>query len=408
VTANAQRKACEATADANRHPSTTKAPPSAVHRALGVLSTLSIAAALPAFGCSTLGYVAQATRGQFELARAARPLNEVLADDKTPPRTRELLSDVVLVKQFARQRGLRVAGNYEQYVELPRDYPVWFVNASAPLAFQPVTFSFPILGSFPGLAWFAEADADRFAAGLRARGYDVHKRGVGAFSTGGWLDDPVVWTMLSSSPAALGYLINTILHESVHATVLVKNQQYFNESLASFVADRMTDEFMKARFGSSEPAALQAYKNTGRWGQTRAQQLSSVYQELDQVYQSQEPDATKRTKKEEILDRAVARYKLRERPNNASLIGFRLYQVGGADFSALHTACGGNWRRFLNAVSQLPSSAFGQPQQSEIGPTLQALAERGCPDREISLERDSKPRFRSKQRRRLRRIWHRD
>ena len=56
-------------------------------------------------------------------------------------------------RRFAWQNGLRVSGNYEKYVELDREYPIWFVNASHPLAFRARTFSFPIVGSFPGLVF---------------------------------------------------------------------------------------------------------------------------------------------------------------------------------------------------------------------------------------------------------------
>lgn len=369
---------------------------------VGVGGALGLAA-----GCSTVRYASQATLGQFELAAAARPVSEVLADPKTPARTRELLRAVTDVRAFARERGLRVAGNYEQYVELDRKYPVWFVNASHPLAFAPKVFSFPIIGSFPGLSWFQEEDAERFAARLRAQGYDVHKRGVSAFSTGGWLDDPLVWSMFSRSPAALGFLVNTILHESVHATVLIKDQQYYNESLASFVADTMSREYFEARYGQNS-SFWRTYQERRAFGRKRAKQLNALYQQLDAVYRSPLLAEEKRRRKAALIDAATEKLRLRSRPNNASLIGFRLYQVGGADFSALLTACAGRWRRFWTAVSEVSPEAFGRPQQPDFEPVLAALTRKGCPHRLFPVERPRRTVWRSKQRRRLRRIWHRD
>lgn len=357
-------------------------------------------------GCSSLRYASQAAVGQFQLAAAARPVPEVLADPTTPARTRELLRAVADVRAFAAARGLHVAGNYEQYVELDRNYPVWFVNASHPLSFSPKVFSFPIIGSFPGLSWFREEDAERFAAGLRARGYDVHKRGVSAFSTGGWLDDPLVWSMFSASPAALGFLVNTIVHESVHATVLIKDQQYYNESLASFVGDNLAREYFEARYGQDAPPWL-AYQRRRAFGRQRAKQLNELYQQLDSVYRSALPAPRKRQRKRALIDAAVERLELRARPNNASLIGFRLYQVGGPDFSALLAACGGQWRRFLTAVSEVSPDAFGRKQQPDFEPVLSELTRVGCPQRLFPLERSRRTVWRSKQRRRLRRIWHR-
>src|SRR6185436_17089338 len=119
-------------------------------RLLRLLSVCLLVALLS--GCSTLSYVAQAAAGQWELVSAARPIPAVLADPNTSEQTRELLREVERVRYFGWQRGLKVGASYRKYVQLDRDYPIWFVNASAPLAFRAKVFSFPIVGSFPGLA----------------------------------------------------------------------------------------------------------------------------------------------------------------------------------------------------------------------------------------------------------------
>jgi predicted aminopeptidase len=365
-----------------------------------VLCLLCIAAAHSA--CTSLHFVTQAAAGQLELAGAARPIPDVLADPKTAPRTRELLSEVVYVKRYARLNGLKVAGNYEKYVELDRDFPIWFVNASHPLAFRPKTFSFPIIGSFPGLAWFDEEDAKDFAAELEREGWDVNIRGVSAFSTGGWFDDPIVWSMLSSSPAAVGFLVNTVIHESVHATVLVKDEQYFNESLASYIADTMTDQYLRARFGPSSPE-LSMYVDANERSRVRAAELNGVYQALESVYTSKATRAEKLARKREIIDQLVASMRLAKRPNNATLIGFRLYQVGGDEFSSLYGACAQNWRRFLTAVSRVSAEDFGTPQRQDFGPVMAKVAAAGCPHElfPISPETHERWRWRSKQRERI-------
>jgi predicted aminopeptidase len=302
-----------------------------------------------------------------------------------------------------------VSGNYEQYVELDREYPIWFVNASHPLAFRARVFSFPIVGSFPGLAWFDKKDAEKFRDSLIAEGLDVNMRGVSAFSTGGWFDDPIVWSMLSDAPGALASLVNTVLHESLHATVLIKDQQYFNESLASFVGDTMAGQYLQARSGEVMPAELRAYLQARHFGQLRAQQLNAVYQRLDAVYKSDLPDAEKYKQKEQIIDELVREMRLVTRPNNATLIGFKLYQVGRDDFSALYAACGNNWRRFLTAAASLKSEDFGQPQRAEFGPVVDALRLRGCPTELFPIEPFHTPdrRWRSKQRRRIEKIRQR-
>jgi predicted aminopeptidase len=353
-------------------------------------------------GCSTLRYVAQAASGQWELVSAARPIPAVLADPRTSDQTRELLSEVESVRRFAWQQGLKVGSNYQKYVVLERDYPIWFVNASAPLAFRAKVFSFPIVGSFPGLAWFDKRDAERFRDQLSQHGWDVNMRGVSAFSTGGWFADPIVWSMLSKSPGAVASLINTVLHESVHATVLIKDQQFFNESLASFIADTMTGQYLQHTTGEVMPRELRASLSGKKFGQQRAKQFNAFYQELDAVYTSQLPDNEKYARKREIIDRMVKELRLTQRPNNAMMIGFRLYQVGGPNFSALYEACGYNWRRFLSAVSSVSTPDFGREQSAEIGPVLDRLRQRGCPTQLFPIEpfERSDWRWKSKQRRR--------
>jgi predicted aminopeptidase len=354
-------------------------------------------------GCSTLSYVAQAAGGQWELAAAARPIPEVLEDPATPPLTRRLLAEVESVRRFAWQNGLDVSGNYENYVELSREYPIWFVNASQPLAFRARLFSFPIIGSFPGLAWFDKANAERFRDSLASKGLDVNMRGVSAFSTGGWFDDPIVWSMLSESPGALASLVNTVLHESLHATVLIKDQQYYNESLAAFVGDTMAAHYLQARSGEQMPAELRAYLTNRRLGELRAKRLNEVYQRLDAVYSSRVPDAEKYARKAAIIDELMRDMRLVNRPNNATLIGFKLYQVGRDDFSELFAACGHDWRRFLTAAASLKSEDFGQEQRAEFGPVVSALRARGCPTEVRPLEPFAMPdrRWRSKEQRRI-------
>jgi len=347
--------------------------------------------------------VAQAAGGQWELVSEARPIPEVLADPKTSDQTRDLLSEVEKVRLYAWQRGLKTGTNYRKYVELDREYPIWFVNASAPLQFRAKVFSFPIVGSFPGLAWFDKKNAETFRDRLSKQGWDVNMRGVSAFSTGGYFPDPIVWSMLSKSPGAEASLINTVLHESVHATVLIKDQQFFNESLASFIADTMTGEYLQYTTGQAMPAELHAYLYAKEVGQQRVKQFNGFYQELDAVYGSEAPDAEKYARKKQIIDRLVKELRLANRPNNATLIGFRLYQVGGPNFTALYDACGHNWRRFLSAVSSVATPDFGQEQSSEIGPVLDRLRERGCPARLFPIEPFEKGdwRWKTKQRRRV-------
>lgn len=332
-------------------------------------------------GCSGIVYVTQAAAGQFDLWNRATDIDEVLADPSLPQGTRLLLLEVAHIKAFAAQRGLRMRGNYEQYVaasaDSSREFVVWFVNASAPLAFEPKLFSFPIVGSFPGLSWFSQRAAEEFADHLRAENWDVNVRGVRAYSTGGWFDDPILWTMFADGANALGYLSNLILHESVHATVLVKGQQYFNESLASFVADSLTPIYLARRYGS-ESEVVANYRLASERFERKMKLLLSAYTELDSLFQSSSTDAQKLRLKRQIYARLARDVEAEAELNNATLIGVQLYRVGTPEFQWLLDSCGRDWPRFMAAVSSLRTEHFGVEQQPDFAPVIAALASGGC------------------------------
>lgn len=268
--------------------------------------------------------------------------------------------------------------NYETFVELGRQYVVWFVNASAPLAFEPRTYTFPLVGSFPGLSWFSEERAREFAAELSAAGWDVNVRGVTAFSTGGWFDDPVLSSMFVDHPAQTGLLVNVLLHESLHATVLVQNEQYFNESLASFVADTLTPEYLVAYYGSASREFWE-YQRAVNDARKREKVLGLAFERLRQTYEDESvDDAVKAAYKAHVMSFIEQSVYNENPPNNATLIGFQLYHQGDAEFSQLLAACSYDWPRFLASFGGLSRGHFGAPQTPEIGAVVARIAQNGC------------------------------
>ena len=328
-------------------------------------------------GCTTVQFLSQAAAGQWRLSTSGVPIDEAAKDSALPQQTRGYLREIPKVRSYASDQGLLVGDNYQDFLQLDEDFVVWFVNASAPLAFVPKVFEFPIVGSFPGLSWFHQADAEAFAQSLREEGWDVGVRGVRAFSTGGFFTDPLLSSMLPSDPVAIAFLVNVLLHESVHATVLVPDQQFFNESLASFVADRMTPEYLDARYGPGSHQ-LQVYRQRKLYGVWYTSWLVSAYKSLDKLYRSSVPIESKLRRKKHFMQAIQKWLNMKEEPNNASLIGAQLYHVGTDSFKALLDACGGQWPKFLAAAGSLRTDHFQAEQTPVIDPALYALAKRGC------------------------------
>jgi predicted aminopeptidase len=308
-----------------------------------------IAAAALLNGCFASHYLAQAARGQIELLDKRRPIEAVLGDPAQPPHVRTLLAEVAGIKRFAEARGLKATRNYTRYVDLKRDAAVWVVSASAPLAMRPQTWWFPIVGRVPYLGWFRLADAQRFAFELQKKKLDVNLRPAAAYSTLGFFDDPILSTMLSKDRGALFELVNTILHESLHATFYVPQRTDLSESVASFVGDELTRDWIDERYGRGS-AERARYDQADASGRARLQKMLAAKGALQRLYASELSDQEKLEQKGEILGRLRFELKTKRVINNATLMELSNYASGQEELGALLACTGRDWPKFLAAL----------------------------------------------------------
>lgn len=339
-----------------------------------VVVAVLLAASIGSSGCLYTEYVAQAAHGQFELLSKSRPIDEVVNDTDTPTRVAMLLAEIPEIKTYGRSYGLKIRKNYERYSSLGRPAAVWFTAAADPVSFTPRKWCFPIVGCFAGLGWFDEDDAVRFTLDMEAKGYDAIVRPASAYSTGGWFPDPVLSTMLGGGDDALPELANVILHESVHATVLINDQSFFNESLASYVADSLTDFWITQRFGAGSPEDV-AWTLGQALHLPRVARMLAAYKSLKAVYDSKKTRNEKLAEKAKIIDQLVADLSMRKRPNNASLTEVRVYNGGAAPLLLAHRVCG-DLRSLVEAAKTLSRSDFTKPLQEDLTPIGKLLGER--------------------------------
>lgn len=327
-------------------------------------------------GCSSImpRYIAQAAYGQLDLLGRARPIDKVVADPATPIRTAALLAEIPEIKDYGRSYGLHIRNNYSTYTALGRPAAVWFVGASDPVAFRPLHWCFPIAGCFAGVGWFDEDDAIEHKKQLDARGLDVVLRPAAAYSTGGWFPDPVLSSMLGGGDDALPELANVILHESVHATVLVPDEPFFNESFASYIADALTNRWIELHFGPGSPEELAWTLGQAVRGPRTARVLDT-YEQLKKLYASNLPKSQKLAEKARIIDELVADLKLKRRPNNATLTETRVYNGGVEPILAAHRACG-DLRSLVEAGRTLTRKDFAKTLQEDLTPIGKVLGER--------------------------------
>jgi predicted aminopeptidase len=333
-----------------------------------------VAGALGSSGCLMTRYLAQAGAGQLDLLGRARPIDEVVRDPETPARTAMLLAEIPAIKEYGRSYGLSVRRNYTRYVEVGQPGVVWFVGAADPVKFKPRKWCFPIAGCFAGLGWFDEDEAVQHKQQLDKLGYDTIVRPASAYSTGGWFPDPVLSTMLGGGDGAFPGLANVVLHESVHATVLVPDQPFFNESFATYVADALTDHWIDDRFGPGSPEEL-AWTLGQALHLARVSRLLDAYTQLKKLYDGPLSREAKLQQKAKIIDDLVDDLKLRRRPNNATLTETRVYNGGVAPLIVAHRACG-DLRKLVLAGRTLTRADFTKTLQEDLAPVGRVLAER--------------------------------
>lgn len=153
------------------------------------------------------------------------------------------------MRSFAAELGLDVGGQYTSYVDWPGDRVVTTVVATRPGEIEAHGFWFPLIGRVPYKGFFDPGRAEREAEELAAKGLDTCLVPVVAYSTLGWMEDPLT-APLARSPK----LAETLIHELLHATVFVASEPDFNEGLATFIGQEGVVRFIAERNGAQASA----------------------------------------------------------------------------------------------------------------------------------------------------------
>lgn len=314
-------------------------------------------------GCSTFGYYAQSISGHLAMLRAARPIPEVVADPATSEALRQRLQRAQQIRAFASaQLALPDNSSYTEYADLRRPYVVWNVFATRELSLELKQWCYPVVGCAGYRGYFERDAAERAAEALRAEGYEVNVAGVPAYSTLGWLPDPLLNTFIGGSE---GQLASMIFHELAHQVVFVGGDTTFNESFATAVER----EGVRRWLALNDDAVLrQSYAEFARRRQQFVDLLLKYRDLLDALYKGAAPDETKRSGKQRLFAELKAEYaELRsawggfagydrffaQDLTNAHLASIGAYNALVPAFDALLARSGGEFPRFYDEVRRL-------------------------------------------------------
>ncbi len=208
--------------------------------ALPAAMALALIAVAAFFSCSP-GFVARAAWEEAQILWNRQPFEDVLNDAGLDMETRSKLELVVQARSFARRDlKLDVGNSYTSFTRLDRDTLALVLSASPIDELAAYTWWFPIVGRVPYKGFFDLGEAEAEAQLFRERGYDTYIRSTSAFSTLGWLPDPLLSTALDRDSIGI---VETVIHELTHNTLWVSGHVKFNESLANFVGSVGAIEF---------------------------------------------------------------------------------------------------------------------------------------------------------------------
>lgn len=333
-------------------------------------------------GCASLPYYTQALAGQIELSRKARPVQDVITAPDTPPATIQRLKWATLMRDFAsRELYLPDNASYRNYADLQRPYVVWNVVATPEFAFTPKTECFPIAGCLSYQGFFDQPMAQQHAQQLQQQGYDVWLYGVSAYSTLGWIDDPLLNTFTRYSDINMARLI---FHELAHQVVYVQDDSAFNEAFATAVELEGTKRWIDA-YGT--PAQRQQLQQSEQGRELFRGLLANTRQQLETLYAQPLPVEEKRRQKAQQLEALASSYRQLQQesphtkgydhwfqplPNNAHFASLATYHRLVPAFQALLQQAGNEWPRFYQQVKQLAQQPRAEREQQ-----LQALLDSG-------------------------------
>ncbi len=303
--------------------------------------------------------------GQLGLLTRQKRVDTILNQDTLSEQDQQKLRLALDVRQFAMDHiGLNADSSYTKFVDVGRPYVVYGLSAAPKDALKPYTWRFPIVGRVPYKGYFKKELALREAKALQKQGYDTYVRGVRAYSTLGYFNDPLLSTMLGYHEFSL---INTIIHELVHRTVWIDGSVSFNETFANFVANRGVVAYLTHRDGANTPSH-QLYQNIESDRNVFRAYMLDIVSQLEALYREPISRETKLARREAIFEAARTNYpsvfpKMKTRSyrkyfegrqlNNAVMLSFRRYNRDMSFFEDALAKNGGDLRQMVASLKKL-------------------------------------------------------
>ena len=200
-------------------------------------------------GCD-ISYLGHVSYNQIALLNKRVPIEDALEKYSFTEEEKKKLKLVPELKTFAK-KNLKMDINediYSTYVQLDGPYVTYVLRVSHAYELKSYLWDFPVIGAAPYKGFFEKEKAEEAAKAFPPDKYDTLVRGVSAYSTLNWFNDPILSSMLSYSESSF---VVTIFHELAHTVLFFKDNVNFNERFAEFVGRKAAELFYLNREGES-------------------------------------------------------------------------------------------------------------------------------------------------------------
>ncbi|WMN12953.1 aminopeptidase [Marivirga salinae] len=283
-------------------------------------------------------YGLQQAKGQFSIMYNAEPLDSYFENPSYPDSLKAKIKLVEAVKSFAHSElGFSSEDQYEKMFDQKGKELMWVVTAAYPYKLESYQWKFPVLGKVSYKGFFIKEEALKLEQELKKDGFDVRLRTASAWSTLGWLNDPLLSNVLQYSN---GRLAELIFHELTHDEIFIKDSVDFNENLASFFGQEFTKLFFKKQHEKFEEdykeylTHLEDRQSLNQFVRNYIPKFDSLYQQIE-TFKTTEKENQKYyfierfkedLKKQKFINPKYTKFQKSEMDvNNAYLLSFKRY-----------------------------------------------------------------------------------
>lgn len=297
-------------------------------------------------GCQT-GYLWHVSVNQIGILAKRVSIEKALKKYKFNEEEKRQLQLISEIKAFAKDiLQLDIdTGIYSSYVHLDRPYVTYLLRVSSIYELKPYEWNFPIVGTAPYKGFFDKEKAQTATESFPDTEYDVYVRGVSAYSTLGWFNDPVFSSMLSYKE---NDFVTMVFHELIHTILFFKNHINFNERFAEFVGRKAAIFFYLQKEGKDSKTVKTMQRE---WEDELlfSSFMVGEYEDLEKWYKDNKGKVTPESKQKRLKEIQI-RFVTEIKPNlktgyynyfstielnNARLLSYRSYNYDMEEFERL-------------------------------------------------------------------------